>query len=409
MPPSDTRKRRTYREWVGRGLLACAVAVLAFQSVTFSVAQVMAGTNPTLADAVVSYDGRLKAAHAGALIVPNATAHDRSKADALSRDALDLDPTTVIAVTTLGLNTAVDGDTRRARRLLDYAQMLSRRNVKTQLWSIEEAVARGNVADALRWYDIALRTEPKMSDVLFPVLTQAMRDPKIRVALVRTLCKKPLWASNYIKYVAEQNDPETAAALFLDLRRRGLEVAEPWHAAVIDGLINTGKPDQGWAYYATLHPDADRRHARDPHFGALLVSPSQFDWTPVNDGSIATSIQRTDRGGAFEFEAPTSLGGAALRQLQLLPPGAYHFVASGSDNGPASGAHPYWTLVCRGDGRELGHVAMSDPGQAGDVFAGTIVVPPGCPVQVLTLFVSPSDAIGGISGRINRVVLEPRA
>lgn len=408
MPRSGIHKRRTRREWVGRITLASGAAVLAIQTVTFSIAQVAAKTNPSFADAIVSYDGRLTAEHAGALVTPKATTGDRAEATRLSRAALRRDPTVVLAAATLGLGIVTEGNVTRARHLLTYAQMLSRRNVQTQLWSIEDAVARNDISDALRWYDIALRTKPRMSDLLFPVLTQASSDPLIRTALVRTLAGKPLWADNYIGYVAAQkNNPSGTAILFSELRAHGVSVPESARAAVVKALLDGGKAAEAWNYYATLRPGADRRRTRDPRFAALLQTPSLFDWTPVNDSSISTSIQRTRDGGSFEFSAPASIGGAVLQQVQLLPPGRYQLEGHSTGIEQEARALPYWSLTCRGEGREFGRVTIPNSTQANGAFLGMITVPPGCPVQELTLFAQPSDTISGISGQIDRIALVP--
>lgn len=407
MPRSPIRKRRSRTASAGRIALACGVAVLALPSITFSIAQVTAKTRPAAADAIFPYDGRLTALHASALVTPEATARDRVEVQALSRTSLRRDPTVVIAAANLGLAT-VDGNGKGGRRLLAYAQMLSRRNVQTQLWSIEDAIAHSDVVGALRWYDIALRTKPMMSDLLYPVLTQAAHDPAIRTALVNTLAAKPLWTDSYITYAAEQkDDPENTAALFSGLRGRGIAVPEPARAAVVNALLNAGKADQAWSYYANVRPGADRHRSRDPRFAALLQTPSLFDWTPVNDGSISTSIQRTREGGSFEFSAPASIGGPVLQQVQLLPPGTYRVAGHSSGIEQEARALPYWSLICRSDGHELGRVAMPNSATANGVFTGTLTVPASCPVQVLTLFAQPSDATSGISGQVDRIVLTP--
>jgi hypothetical protein len=388
MPRSPIRKRRSRTALAGRIALACGVAVLALPSITFSIAQVTAKTRPATADAIFPYDGRLTALHASALVTPEATARDRVEVQALSRTSLRRDPTVVIAAANLGLAT-VDGNGKGGRRLLAYAQMLSRRNVQTQLWSIEDAIAHRDVVGALRWYDIALRTKPMMSDLLYPVLTQATHD-------------------SYITYVAEQkDDPENTAALFSGLRGRGIAVPEPARAAVVNALLNAGKADQAWSYYAKVRPGADRHRSRDPRFAALLQTPSLFDWTPVNDGSISTSIQRTREGGSFEFSAPASIGGPVLQQVQLLPPGTYRVAGHSSGIEQEARALPYWSLICRSDGHELGRVDMPSSATANGVFTGTLTVPASCPVQVLTLFAQPSDATSGISGQIDHIVLTP--
>lgn len=410
-PPHGRRARRSPREWAGRVALACGIAVLGYQSIVFSVAQVTARSHPEAADARIAYDGRLGAAHAAALTTAaDVSVGKRAQAKILSHTALLRDPTAVSAAATLGIATLAQGDTANARRLLAYAQMLSRRNVPTQLWSIEDAVRRGDISGALHWYDIALRTHPDLSEILYPVLAQASRDATIRAALVRTLAGKPPWSASYVGFAAAQrDDPQNIAALFAGLRTRGVAIPPAAQTSVVGVLLDAGNIDEAWRYYAAIRPGAIRTRTRDPRFAAVLDTPSAFDWITLSDTSLAASIQRTRDGGVFEFAAPASLGGPVLQQVQLLPAGIYRL--SGHSDGIAQEprALPYWTLTCRTDGRELGRVVMPNSAQSGGAFAGTLTVPANCPVQVLTLFVQASDAIGGTSGQIDRVMLAPAA
>ncbi|KQN05098.1 hypothetical protein ASE82_18135 [Sphingomonas sp. Leaf230] len=274
------------------------------------------------------------------------------------------------------------------------------------MWSIEDAVGRGDIGSALRWYDIALRTKPQMSDLLYPVLKQASRDPLIREALVRRLEGKPPWLNSYVRYAAAQkDDPQSTVALFMGLQARGVTIPGSAQTSIINLLLDAGNTDQAWRYYAAVRPGAIRTRARDPQFTALLEAPSQFDWITLNDNSIGASIERTRDGGTFEFSAPASIGGPVLQQVQLLPPGTYRLAGHSSGIAQDARALPYWTLTCRSDGRELGRVVVPNSAQAGGVFAGPLQVSSNCPVQTLTLFAQASDAIGGTSGQINRVVL----
>jgi tetratricopeptide (TPR) repeat protein len=408
MPHRVSLWRRSPREWAGHVALTCGIAVLAYYSIVFSVAQVAVRSQPEKADEGVSYDGRLSAAHAATLITPTSTPVERARAEALSQAALRRDPTAVSAAATLGVAILARGDTADARRLLTYAQKLSRRNIQTQLWSIEDAVDRGDVPSALHWYDIALRTKPELSEILYPVLARASHDPAIRAALVNTLSEKPLWANGYVSYAAAQrDDPQSTAQLFVRLRARGVTIPASAQAALVNVLFEAGNIEQAWRYYTVIHRNADRTRSRDPRFTAMLDTPSVFDWSPLADNSIAASIQQSRDGGAFEFSAPASIGGAVLQQIQLLPAGTYRL--SGHSDGIAqdSRALPYWTLTCRRDGRELGRIAIPNSSQSGGMFAGTLTVLASCPVQTLTMFAQPSDAIGGTSGQIDRLMLAP--
>lgn len=399
--------RRSAGEWAARLALALLAALVGGWSVMQSLAYTQRLAAPELAHRLAPGDGRITALLSEKLSAPDATPAQRAGADRLARLALRQDPTAVAAVATLGIDAQIRGDTAGARRLFAHAQKLSRRDLRTQLWAIEDAVARGDVAGALRHYDITLRTSPYGPELLFPVLSTAIADPAIRTALIRTLAANPRWTASFVDYVAGNGpDPRTVFSLFTGLQRIGVPVSDQARAVLVDALLKGDFRDEAWRYYATIRPGADRRRSRDPRFVAVLDTPSPLDWAPLDDAGIAASIQRGDTGGIFDFSAPASVGGPMLRQMQLLPPGDYVLQGHSLGIDQPDGARPYWTLTCQ-DGRELGRVELPNSAQAGGNFAGRLRVPAGCPVQYLSLIARSSDAVAGVSGQIDRVQLAP--
>lgn len=407
MPRRVPPRRRSAREWAVRGLLAVAAAAVGLAGVTETLAYALRNGDVTRAHALAPGNGRISALFSQNLSGPDATAADRVRADRMAREALRRDPTAVTAVTTLGLNAQVRGDAAVARRLFTFAGALSRRDLQTQVWAIEDAVSRGDVAGALHHYDTALRTSRSAPDLLFPVLASAIADPAIRSALAETLARKPGWRAGFVSHVADNGpDPRATARLFLDLGRMGDPVPEDARAVVIGSLITRDFLADAWPFYASGRPGADRRISRDPRFTAELGNPSAFDWTPINDAGVTTSVQRGDTGGVFDFAAPASVGGPALQQMQVLPPGDYRIEGRSIGIDQPEASRPYWTLTCR-DGRELGRVVMPNSVQADGVFAGEFRVPAGCPLQTLTLVIRSSEAVSGVAGQVDRIQLRP--
>lgn len=398
-----TRPRRTPVEWAIRIALALALAWAGSVAVVRSFAFSLRRSAPERAYALAPRDGRIAAALSEELSGPEATPADRARADKIAASALRHDPTAIQAVSTLGIDAAIRGDAAATRRWFNYAQYLSRRDLRTQLWAIEDTVARGDVPGALRHYDIALRTSRLASDLLFPVLASAIADPQVRAAVGNVLSQKPIWNERFIDYAADHgSDPQTIALLFRDLARTPVTVPDQAKAIVVQRLIATGRYDQAWAYYASLRRGADRNRSRDPQFAAAPASPAPFDWMPVNDRGIVATIA----GGAVNFGAPSSVGGVMLRQIQMLAPGTYVLEGRSLDIDQPDGARPYWRLTCLDD-RELGRVGVSNSGQAQGRFAGRFMVPTNCPVQELSLVAQPSGKLGGLSGQIDQVSLHP--
>lgn len=403
MPRRAIRQRRAPMEWAVRVVLALALAYLGAIVVVRSYAYAIRRSAPERAYDLAPRDGRIAAALSEQLSGPEATAADRRRADKVALLALRREPTAVQAVSTLGVDAVIRGDPATAKRWFGYAQLLSRRDLRTQLWGIEDAVARGDVPGALHHYDVALRTSRLAADLLFPVLTSAIADPKVRAAVGKVLSREPIWNDRFIDYAADHgSDPQTVALLFQDLARTPVTVPDQARAIVVQRLIAAGRYDQAWTYYASLHTGADRRRSRDPGFSASPGAPAPFDWMPVNDGGITATIG----GGMVDFSAPSSVGGVMLRQIQMLPPGSYVLEGRSLEIEQPDDARPYWRLACLDD-RELGRTEIPNSAQAGGRFAGRFMVPSNCPVQELTLVAQPTGSIGGLAGRIDAVALRP--
>jgi len=407
MPRRGARVQRSAAEWRARAMLAIAAAVLGTLSVSHSLAYMMRIAAVEHAHLLAPWDGRITALLSAKLSGPEASVADRRRADDLARQALQQDPTAVPAVATLVINAEIRGDTATARKIFTYSEMLSRRDLRTRIWAIEDAVARGDIPGALRNYDIALRTSRIAPDLLFPVLITAIADGNIRAALVRTLAARPAWGDQFIAYVSGNGpDARATARLFEALQKRRIVQSEGATAALVTRLLTEGHVDDAWRYYSSVTPGVDRRQSRDSQFVANRATPSAFDWNLVSDSGIVATIQRGERGGIFDFSVPSSLGGPLLEQMQWLPPGSYLLEGHSIGIDQPDATLPYWVLHC-GEGRELGRVVVPASTQNNGRFSGHFRVPADCPVQHLILMARATEQMTGTTGQVDRVRLRP--
>lgn len=389
-------ERRSLTEWGVRSLFAAAAIWFGYDATTRSLAESIRGSTPDRAHSLAPQNGRIAAAYARDLLEPDATAKDRALANALARDALRRNPVAVPAVSTLGLNAQIEGDTAAARRIFAYAEKLTRRDLQTQLWAIEDAVARDDIPGALYQYDIALRTQRNAGTILFPVLVGALSEPSVRQALVDMLTRQPPWGNEFVNHAAAAGtDPRATLALVESMRRANVPVPALASARVIDALLASGDGEAAWRYYASLYPQIERDASRDPRFTARLEAPTRFDWLPVENAGVTATMEVADAGGRFDFITAPGAGGNVLRQTQMLRAGDYLIegVAGVEQTGAPS---PYWLLACAG-GTELGRVAVIPTGSR---FMGSIHVPSNCPVQTLTLVVQPSERMASVVGQV---------
>ena len=148
---------------------------------------------------VMPFDARAKVKSAEMLLArTRASPPAVARARTLALAALRRDPTMAPAWRLLALAASMQGREREAARLFHFAERLSRRDLPTQLWLIEESVSRNDIPGALRHYDIALRTSLASPELLFPVLTRASGDNNVVGPLGTLLASDPPWRETFL-------------------------------------------------------------------------------------------------------------------------------------------------------------------------------------------------------------------
>lgn len=398
---------RPPRNWRVRGAAAAACAVLGYIGVTSSFANVAVKADAATAHALASGNGAVTAALAEQLFAARPDADDTSEAARLARRALLQDATAVEALTVLGFQAQLRGDDAASDRYFALGTRLSRRELRPQLWAIEEAVNRGNIAGALRRYDVALRTSTEAQGILFPILASALSEPAIRRELLGIMTTEPIWSASFIAFAAASGrDPIATAQFFRERRRTGLPVGEPEGAAIVNSLFRAGRFDEAWSEYTLLRPGANAAASRDPGFGMVTQLRTPFDWNTADNTVLSSAILETKEGGVLDFSVPSSVGGTVVSQVQMLPPGAYRLQGRSAGLDQPERSRPYWLLSCYG-GQELGRVPLPNSVQRQEAFAGSFTVPAKCPVQTLSLVVRSTQDINGVSGQVRAARLAP--
>jgi tetratricopeptide (TPR) repeat protein len=270
------------------------------------------------------------ASEAAQLMNGKTTPASLAEARVLAEDALRRDPLNVIAVRSLGFARAGQGDIVAAKRILDYAETLSRRDLPTEFWQIERNVADGNIEGALAHYDHALRTVPASIDVLLPVLVTAADDPAVREPLMAMLRRRPVWGRHVVERSAsESGNPQAIYGL---AKAYGLSMAEPMEAVTAQNVLAKliGMKAYGPAYdlYQSLTRGDAARTVRDGDFERDNQLPP-FDWWLLDEPTLAAVREpRTEAGSyALSLIGKTGRGGEVARQFLMLSPGRYRLSA----------------------------------------------------------------------------------
>lgn len=402
------KSQRLPKEWAIRLGAAGLALVVGFYSVSDTLANVVVKADPVRAHALAPWDGKIT----GKLAEHEQELAFVSKSDAdpaeTAKLALRQDPTSVESLTVLALKAQAAGQLEKVRALFSHSRELSRRELQTHLWAIEEAVSRGDINGALRQYDMALRTSRRAPDMLFPILTSSLAEPSVRASMVKLLAEEPVWNEAFFSFASRRSaTPEATAAFFQQIEKAGGKIAITDKAAVVDAMANSGEVDTAWKYYASYNKGAERWRSRDARFSTVLEQPSVFDWQALSTTGVFATLQPAADGGSVEFSASPGSGGRVLQQRQMLAPGTYRLIAEMSEIDGVAQSKPYWTLICDKTG-ELGRIEF-DNGPDKQRVTGSFTVPSGCDSQTLALVVRPSDEISGVFGRALSASLVPAA
>jgi len=399
---------RTLTRVAGYGVLAVAALTLAYLAAADALVRTRGiRANPD-AYRIAPWNGRAAAQSARVSIPPRldrpllATLETRAT-QALREEGLSLD-----AVVALGTIAQIRGQTPKAREYFGLAERLSRRELQTQFWGIEDAVARNDYQGALRHYDVSLRASDRSREILFPVLTEASADPQIAPALVDILRTKPAWGEPFIYFAAQKSsNPRAMAGLLQQLKRAGVSIPDAAPAMTISTLVGKRAFDEAWTLYLASNPDAKRDRTRDERFAAAPPSPSLFDWQLFQDNGISAAIERGDTGNVLSVSGGSISYGLVARQMGLLPHGSYRFdskltLASHSDL-----SQLYWQISCI-DGQVLAKITLpaASTGSEG-IFRARVDVPANCPAQYVALYAQPSEGSGGFDGTVEYARLVP--
>ena len=389
--------------------VALAIAIVGFRAVSASLANSLVSSSVVQAYALAPESARIQAEFSRHLLAEDpGSEKNRVASEAIARRALLGDPTTVAAAATLGLIEQLRGSAASATRLFDYVERVSRRDLLTELWLIEQAVQKGNVAGALRHYDIALRSQNGADEILFPVLVQASTGAVVADSLLATLVKRPAWSNGFLTYLGDNTpDPEATALLLRRLASHNIQPPLGVQATILNKLVEAQRYNAAWNFYVSFRKGAVRNQSRDASFTASLTRPTVFDWFVSTDPAISAVVQRGARQGSLSFGAPPSVGGLVAKQVQLLPSGRYRLEGRSSGIDRSLTELPYWSVRCLNDGKELLRLNLPRSGEAIGRFAADIEVPVDCSAQELALIARPAYAAAGTSGEVHYLSLSP--
>lgn len=284
-------------------------------------------------------------------------AKDLTAAAANARRLLESAPMDGRGYRMLAQVAAADGRKDEARGLYRIAARRAPRDRPTRAWLAQDALERGDPADALVQIDAVLTLSPGAGANVFPVLAKLAANPDFAEALADLLRRGPTWRAGMLAalHQAKAEDRDAADQVLDALRRKGGFTPEET-TAWIEALLREGRWGQAYARWAA--PFVAGGNPLPLLFNgnfAQTPSGSGFDWRlPAVPGVIVTF--EPDQGVGRVLRARflgRRVAGAFLEHRLLLAPGHYRFRhrlridALRSDNGLG------WRVVCEGQASPL--------------------------------------------------------
>lgn len=317
-----------------------------------------------------------------------------AKVEAMAKQSLRGGALNPVAIRLLGYVADVRGDQKRARELMLLSQKVSRRDFGTQLWLIEDAVARGDKKQALYHYDIALRTTPSSFPILLPTLVGALDDPDVRAGLAPYVRQKPEWLVNFLSEAINTMDNPANLAETL-IRSGGLPDREDYRNLSNALLVQLASKNRFAAfrqYYLSLKDN------QGSTFETASLSKNTVNlqypaagWQLVDSAAIGGAFSQAGKDGRHSLAAFAGSGerGELMRKYLFLKPGDYSFAARYSAQETAPDSEVRWDLQCLSAAGNVAKWFVATPVRQGS-FSSTqdFSIGADCPNQVLAFQVA---------------------
>lgn len=237
-------------------------------------------------------------------------------------------------------------------RLVSLSVQTSRRDVGALLWLIEYGVAHDEIFDALKYYDLALRTNPRVGGILFPVLAKAIDDAAIRAALAPVLARRPPWLAAFLEQaIANIRSPSDIVQL---MERSGGWPRRPPFLELQEGLVRQLAVKHQYQtikrLFLTQHGH-NRELLYSPSFSPASLSPSSqmIGWKLIDSPtSGALARQRGDDSVFLMLFAASTDRRVVAQKMLFLDEGKYKLSVEYGSKEPVDGARFVFSLSCLG-------------------------------------------------------------
>ncbi len=295
-------------------ITSLAMLVLAVVLVLQAVSGVMSKPAPDLALSVPFANGLANERLAYQRFASEVTDPNDPTAAAKSAQAFALSAYKLNAITpkALAILVMAEGDQATRSNMLRAASRLNRRDATLQSLVLQEAIAANDHDRSVEALDQMLRVHPELSQDLFPVLAEALRNQANTETFAGLLDGSSPWHERFLKYAL--NDPELLPIL-AKVRSEITVEDERFDQRLVAGLASRGEFDLAQSVVARANADV----VAVSGFGALSWSARfpPFDWKLVDEQGIRAQL--ASAGDALELYVRAGNGGLLAERLLQVP------------------------------------------------------------------------------------------
>ncbi|MFN4357544.1 hypothetical protein [Sphingopyxis alaskensis] len=303
------------------------LAVLAFSQAAASIGLVFESFRPLGGSFFSWRAGQTRAAVA---LVARESQVNSDSAARIGRAVLVHAPLSPRSLWLIGKSMEVKGQKDRARRVMQQAERISRRDGAVQLWLATDRLQERDIAAGLRHYDLLIRGGGEAADAVIPRMAMIIMAPEGRRQLAPYIRENNPWLFRLL--AAAVNDLPRAlpvAQLLLDRGRNAPDIPniEQVYAPLMSRLLNEAAYTEALRLYPLL-PGANPRSLRDVSGtlnGRIDTGYPPFIWSfpeGNNQGGEFVSVD-TGETGLDIFGAPGTVGVAATKIIAPAPGEAF--------------------------------------------------------------------------------------
>ena len=284
--------------------------------------------------------------------------------EAVARQALAHRPIEGSSTAYYGLAKLMQGDAAASDAAFRVAAGAGWREVITQVYWLNQALAQQDYALAAMRLDAVLRQRPVMV-AQREIIEPFERNPASWPALIDRMALKPGWVHNYAADIAGLSPEQLARrlAIFDQRAKRGLRLGCDEATAITNHLADQGERVEARAFWGSQCDDSADGVVMDGHLRRREtpgVPPSRFRWDVQSDGDLRVDWGGDSRSGTIAASNGSEFPMQLVRQMVVAPKGRYELIwrAVGADGRPSDRIFPQ--LGCSsqdGDAAQGTHLA----------------------------------------------------